>query len=83
MESDEVDFTTETAQLSCEFFDMVGGVVKTFEDDIFKEDATLSAPVVLTDGVDDFSDRVSLFHRHNLHSLIVERRVETYGEVAF
>ena len=83
MESDEVDSAAETAKLFGEFFDMVGGVVKAFEDDIFEEDAALSAPVVLTNCVDDFSDRICFFYWHNLHSLIMERRVETDSEVAF
>ena len=83
MESDEVDFATETAELSCEFFDVVGGVVETFEDDIFEEHAALTAPVVLTYCVDHFADWICLFHRHDLHSFIVERRVEADGEVAF
>ena len=83
MESDEVDFATETAELSSEFFDVVGGVVETFEDDIFEEHATLSAPVVLAYCVDHFTDRISFFYWHDLHSLIMERRVETDSEVAF
>ena len=62
---------------------MVGSVVETFEHDIFEEHATLSAPVVLTDSVDDFANWISFFHWHDFHSLVVERRVEADGEVAF
>ena len=83
METDEVDFTTKTAELSGEFLDMVGSVVETFEYDIFEEHAALSAPVVLTDSVDDFANWISFFHWHDFHSFVVERRVEADSEVAF
>ena len=83
MESDEVDFATEAAELSGEFFDVVGSVVETFENDVFKEHATLTAPVVLANCVDNFADWICFFHWHDLHSFIMERRVETDSEVAF
>lgn len=83
METDEVDFTTQAAELSCEFFDMVRSVVETFEYDIFEEHAALSAPVVLTDSVDNFAYWISFFHWHDFHSFVVERRVEADGEITF
>ena len=62
---------------------MLRAVVKAFKHYVFERYTTLTAPVVLTDGMDDFVDWIGLLNRHNLGALIVERTVQTDGQIAF
>jgi hypothetical protein len=81
METDKVHTTLYTIQQSAQLLDMCGRIVQPLHYDILKRYAALTRKVVTAQNVAHLTDGVGILDRHNLLALIVERVVQTDGQM--
>lgn len=82
METDEVDPAVEASQQSDKLGGMSEVVIQSPKHGIFKGNAPLPAPVVLTQKGDDIGYGVGFLHRHDTEAFCSHRVVEADSHMA-